>query len=189
MSQAQNAWNPEQAAAGRLGLHRVKGSGEANGRADDDDGSFVELDVLATAGSLHAAPDALGIARPCMARLVGAPIRLGAVQGIRGSVGVVDDRDMARRPRFLAARVHPEDDVVLLNVVEVPDEHVGHAGPLVLSGGGQEPRTADATRVGWFVDGQLVDVIVIGYGEPGTVDTEVRIRPLLGAGLQLVEMP
>ena len=55
--------------------------GKAVRRADNEHGALVKLDVLTAAGSFDATPDTFGYARARMARLVGAAIRLGAIQG------------------------------------------------------------------------------------------------------------
>src|SRR6266481_3035229 len=120
-------------------------SGETGWRTHDYDGAFIEFYILAAAGSLRTAPDTLGVARPRMGRLVCAAIRLGTIQDARGWIDVVDYRDMAGRSRLLAARVHPENDVVLFDIAKIPDEHIAGVGRLVLARRVQKPRTAHAT--------------------------------------------
>ena len=95
---------------------------------NDDDRALVELDVLASTGPLRATPAALGITWPCVAGPVDAAIRFAAVQRVRRGVDIVDDRDVSGRSRFLPVRVHPQDDVVLADVRDVPHENLARSG-------------------------------------------------------------
>jgi hypothetical protein len=163
-------------------------SGETGWRTHDYDGAFIEFYILAAAGSPRTAPDTLGVARPRMGGLVCAAIRLGTIQDARGRIDVVDYRDMAGRSRLLAARVHPENDVVLFDIAKIPDEHIAGGGRLVLARRVQKPRTAHATRVDALANRQSVERVEIGDGKPSTVHTQVGVCPLLGRRLQLSEV-